>query len=51
MVHVIDNMQFEKTSFRINNGEIHTIQFDETSDRTATIHEILDILQKELKAT
>lgn len=50
LVHVIDNMQFEKTSFRINNGEIHTIQFDETSDRTATIHEILDILQKELKA-
>ena len=50
LVRIVDNMQFEKTSFRINNGEIHTIQFDATSDRTAIIHEIIDILQKELQA-
>ena len=50
VIRIVDNMQFEKTSFRINNGEIHTIQFDDTSDRSAIIGKIVDILQKELKA-
>ena len=50
LVHIVDNMKIEKTSFRINNGEIHKIQFDETSDRSAIIREIIDILQKELIA-
>lgn len=49
LVRIVDNIQFEKTSFRINKGEIHTVQFDKTSDRVIIIQKIIDTIQEELK--
>ena len=50
IVELRDNCKLEKKSFRVNNGKIHLIDFDETSNREVVINKIIEILQEDVKS-
>lgn len=50
-VHIIDNSNIKSTSFRINKGDIHEVQFCEKIDRVIIIQKIIEIMKKELKVS
>lgn len=51
MVQIVDNIQIDPTSFRINNGDIHTVDFNDKTDKRIIIREIMSVIEKELKLT